>query len=557
MVRLLAVLSLLGACAAAQTTVEGTVFDAVTGTGMSGIMVALAPVSREKPYQGKTDSQGHFVIEAVKPGAYQLFHTVPRGYFESPAEIARVFQVAEGDTSKRLEVRLYPQPRIAGRVVDGNDHGVANVRLEIVGRMDPPVSTDGTGKFELRLNPGAYTLSVIPPTDLKPPDQEPDSGRVMVWTRTYYPGVVLLESASKIVLRFGADLSGLEIKLAAVPAHAIRGVLLNPDGTPAPKAAVTLGVDQDDRGQPVFRPDPARTLKAESNSDGAFEFPQVVDGEWRLAAKVERGGEDLRAARWIEMTGHELDGVKLSLAPPFTVRGQAMIETPKGMPTPDPFPVFLVQHSRSLRNDTGMSNWMLWPEFQFNPSFPANLQGAAETYKEMEVITTDLLSGELGAITGLPHADGNFSMENVYSGSYRIISMMPPPPYYMAAVRVGQTELITAEVELSTGAIPITVVYKTDGGTVRGIAEKCASGVVLLIPQDPALQTVGFLRSSRCDSSDHYDFAAVRPGDYHLLAIATKGGIPPLDNLMLGQATKITVRSNEAASMDLRAIPEN
>jgi hypothetical protein len=201
--------------------------------------------------------------------------------------------------------------------------------------------------------------------------------------------VALLQSASKIVLQPTGDLSGLEIKLAAVPAHTIRGVVLNPDGTPAAKAAITLGEDQDPRGHPVFAPGPSRSLKVESNSDGAFEFPQVADGEWRIAAKVESGGEDLRGAQWIEMAGHELEGVKLRLALPFTLRGRVVMEVPKGMAAPEALPIFLVPQGRSLRSDTGMSNWMLWPEYHFTP-FP------------LPEIVPDLLSGELGAIRALP-----------------------------------------------------------------------------------------------------------------------------------------------------------
>ncbi len=160
----------------------------------------------------------------------------------------------------------------------------------------------------------------------------------------------------------------------------------------------------------------------------------------------------------------------------------------------------------------------------------------------------------MGAIIGAPSADGKFSLKNVYPGSYRIVSMPPPPPYYLAAVRVGEASLTTAEIGLSSGAAPITIVYKTDGGSVSGIAEKCAGGVVLLIPQDPAIQSLGFFRSARCDATDRYGITAVRPGDYYALAFAEAGGVPQLDDILISQAGKITVHVDETASADLRAI---
>src|ERR1035438_1938032 len=68
----------------------------------------------------------------------------------------------------------------------------------------------------------------------------------------------------------------------------------------------------------------------------------------------------------------------------------------------------------------------------------------------------------------------------------------------------------------------ITVVYKTDGGVVRGTAENCASGGVVLVPRDPSLRR-GFSRSGPCDSSDRYEVRAMRPGEYYAVAFAGKG----------------------------------
>jgi hypothetical protein len=122
----------------------------------------------------------------------------------------------------------------------------------------------------------------------------------------------------------------------------------------------------------------------------------------------------------------------------------------------------------------------------------------------------------LGAISARPDEGGNFSFRNVYPGSYRIVPMLPPPlPNYLDAVRVGETDVGGAEVELSSEAVPVTVVYKTNGGALRGTVEKCASGPVLLVPQDTARQWLGFLRAARCDSNDRYGIAGVRPGEYY------------------------------------------
>ena len=85
---------------------------------------------------------------------------------------------------------------------------------------------------------------------------------------------------------------------------------------------------------------------------------------------------------------------------------------------------------------------------------------------------------------------------------------------------------------------PVTVVYKTDGGAVRGTVEKCASGPVLLIPQDTAQavarisprRAVRFQRSLR-----NY---GVRPGEYYALAFAGDGPLPELDEGLLNRPAK-------------------
>jgi hypothetical protein len=539
---------LLAASAAAQT-VEGTIVDSATGNGIAGARVLLLTFGEpEKDHSATADALGHFRFEGVKTGSYHFGYASP-GYVSSdPMPPGREVQISGDGQPVKLEGRMTPLPHLSGRVVDGDGKGIANALLEIAGHRDPPMTTDATGKFELRPDAGSYILSVLPPTGFKPPTPEPDSDRRLVWARTFYPGVARLDAASGILLRPGSEISNIEIKLLAVPSHAVRGLLLNPDGTPAPKATITLGDEQEpSSGHPMLKRDPARTLRAETNSDGAFEFPQVADGEWRLAAEAESGGRKRRATQWIDMSGHDLGDVKLRLAEPFTVRGQVIVETTKGLSPPNSFPVFLVPHWRPVGSDIGMSNWMLFPWVHFEALVPEGASGQAG-------MTTQVLEDELGAIQATLGRGGNFTLEGVYPGSYRIISTPSPQPWYMAEVRIGDAALTTAEVNLSSGAAPITIIYKTNGGTVRGTAEKCAAGIVILIPQDPALQSLPFFRTGRCDIGDRYQITGVRPGDYSALALAEPGGAPQLNDILLSQASPVTVHADETTSADLRAI---
>src|ERR1035437_5591524 len=181
-------------------------------------------------------------------------------------------------------------------------------------------STDAQGKFELQSMPGTYGLSVLPPPDLKPPEPEQE-GPVLAWKRSYYPGVALPEGASNIAVLPGGEVSDVELKLLAVPAHAVRGVVLNPDGTPAPKVTIALGEE-------------LRARSVESKQDGTFEFAAVPEGEWRFSAEVQRGAVKLQATEWIEVTKHDIESVKLRLVPPLTVLGKVVMEAEKGSSPP-------------------------------------------------------------------------------------------------------------------------------------------------------------------------------------------------------------------------------
>jgi hypothetical protein len=76
----------------------------------------------------------------------------------------------------------------------------------------------------------------------------------------------------------------------------------------------------------------------------------------------------------------------------------------------------------------------------------------------------------------------------------------------------------------------------------------------MLVPQDPGLRGRGFSRSGPCDSKDHYEVRGLRPGEYYALALAGNGPALSVDEAMLSQAAKVTVRAGEMSSADVRTV---
>jgi 5-hydroxyisourate hydrolase-like protein (transthyretin family) len=529
MAKLLCLLALRAACGWAQT-VEGSVFDAATGAAIAGVKVELLK-STTPFYETATDGGGRFRFDNIREGDYSVRYQSPDYWLTAGPTDYRAFHVAAGAPVK-LEMRLMPWSRISGRVVDRKRNGVPDAPVQISGsgmqingriyirtswggggggqlsespmRLTFMGKTDAEGRFDAQVMPGRYGLSVTAPEGLNPPPPE-EGGPVLAWTRSYFPGVALPEAASQIDVLPGAQVADIELKLLAIPARTVRGVVINPDGSPAAKATVFLGQS--------FRP---RT--AESNPEGAFEFAQAPEGEWLFRAEAQKGGVKLQVTEWLEVAGHDLENVKLRLALPLNVRAKVVADSQKGEP--------------AARQSV----------------FVLTLRGGHASPNEMDL-------GPGGSVIASGRPNGDMVFEDFYPGVYRFPPQLQPPtpPYYLDAVRIGEADLVRQDVEISSDAA-IAVVYKSDSGTVRGVAEDCASGGVVVIPQDPALRGRGLSRSGPCEANGRYEVRGIRPGDYYALAFAGNGPVLEIGDALLGQAAKVTVRPREASTLDLRAV---
>jgi 5-hydroxyisourate hydrolase-like protein (transthyretin family) len=515
----------LSAISTLAQAVEGHVVNSATGDGIADIEVRI--------HQGaivvstlSTDASGRFTVHDLTDGDYTATYAT-REYSPSITDSRppflmkkegneQPFHVSAGADGVKLEARMMPYGRIAGRVIDGWGEPVASARLLLTGsRGLLLINADGHGDFDIHesLRPGAYKLSAAPVGHLKPPDPDADTGQPQRWARTYYPGVESEELASEIILHSGVDVTGIEIKLAAVPVHSIRGTITYPDDTPAAKITIRLG-----EGLPGLL-----AQSTQSREDGTFQFKDVTDGLHEITAVATAGDINLRVSQLVEVAGQDLDRVNIALAAPFTVTGKVILETPEGRPTPAP-PGAVSLGEVSRRPHDAM----------FRRSHWAN-----------------------------PDAKGDFNITSLYPGTYIVSAGAPANPleapagYFLDSIRAGDVELPDRVVRL-TEPLPITLIYKTNGGTVRGTVEHCASGVVWLFPRDATLHARNFAISAACHASDQYEIDAVRPGEYYAVALSAANPSPFSDGILeetlIALATSVTVRAGEMALADLHLI---
>jgi len=168
----------------------------------------------------------------------------------------------------------------------------------------------------------------------------------------------------------------------------------------------------------------------------------------------------------------------------------------------------------------------------------------------------DAILPGIGFFDGNPDAKGNFTIRNLYPAAYQIVTASAPIPYYLDSIRFGARDALERSVQVFPGDLPLTVTYKSNGGSVRGTVEGCDKGGVMLIPQDPLLRRDGFIHRTSCDKAGRFEIPAVRPGEYYGLAAAADsariGG--ELDQSMINQAMRVSVRANEATLVDLHLV---
>jgi hypothetical protein len=517
MLRATLALCVLPMAAAAAQVVDGRVINASTGTGIPGVDIILGGGGNGL-YRATTDAEGRFRIEEVEDGTYTALYRA-RGYWPipfaaNPRELPPILVTDKGGPV-HLESRMQPIPKIFGRVLDSLGKPVNNAEVfayenpqgcNTPSCFSPPKRTKTGENGEYRLDdfdsPGKWVISAIAPESLTPPQSSDD--RRLGWQQTFYPGVADQQLAAWLTVQPGADISGMDFKLASAPVHLVRGRAVDEHGQPA-KATVLL-----------YNGLGAKFVKT-SSGDGSFELGPAGEGRWQLSGMLNR-----TAALWavvlLDIKGRDIENLELRLAAPFVVQGNVLWETPGGVAPPDlPPDVVLVFKGSTYDMPTA-------------PRTPI----------------------------GRPGDNGSLTFSDVYPGDYEIVFLnAAPPPFYLDSICYGSQDAMTSFVHLVSDGPAFTATFKFGGGTVQGAIEGCTGAHVALVPRDPALRRPDLARETRCGPGGHFEFTGVRPGEYYGLAIAD-GPMRWFDGLwddaVIRQAVPVTVRANEHTSADIRLV---
>ena len=501
----------------AQTgKVEGVVLNGVTGAEVSGATVSL----RQTPgtpyhYEAVTDSAGAFLFTGVNQGEYRTlvektgFTTPPSRTFPPPP----VRVGADSETNPiRLRFELLPPATLRGHVFGIDGKPAAGVKVDLGGGKMGKTAQDGSYLLD-QVEPGVYTLVArLSGTSAR----LMQDGVRMEIVPTYFPSVVDRSLAEQIAVRPGADRSGYDIRLQTAAVYRVRGVVLDPESKPVPKAVVEL-LNRNSNGElggfitypfgPFSIRSGAASLAYElaepavTGPDGKFEFPSVRTGEWLLSAE----SGDLPARYGVQSLGvgrSDVDDLPIRLLAPFDVSVSS--ELSDHSPTPGLAAGVTLIPEDGIRGTAGTRG----------PDWPW--------------------------------------IKNVTPGRYRIraSSMMLSPEYYVASILLGDSNVTGQVVDLSASSPPIRIVMRT-AGTIRGTVEKGENAVVVLWPQRLVGGDIGM--SAVCRSGGNFEIRGLAPGDYYAVALDRFDPSEMADALHLSAfaSRAVPVRVEEGSTLTL------
>lgn len=475
-------------------SVEGAVFDAVTGAPVAKVRLVLSGLGggRRNTYSVSTDAAGRFRFEAVMPGRYRLSASKNRyarfSYGERrPGGPGAVLILRPGQRLEDLVLKLTPAAVITGRVLDEDGEPVAYAQVSVLRyryvngeKRLLPVSrgatTNDLGEYRLfGLPPGRYYVSVNhrgaagSPSFLASRARRDSSRDSQAYPTIYYPGVTDPAQAVLLKLQPGEERQGIDFRLTPARAVTISGRVRGASG----RVMVLL---RSQRESPWAR---RRSGVLADQKTREFVIDGVLPGAYVLEA-VTMGGEQRLFGRLpVTVGGDGLRDLVLELRPGVNVSGRVAFdgEAPESS---------LTRIRVMLTPATGSS-------------FFGGRGGRVET-------------------------GGSFVIRNVAPGRYRLrVSGFPENAYLKAAV-VESRDVLENGFEVPEGGLTgLAVTVGLQGGLVTGAVldgdgQPVPGATVVLVPAPERRRRTDLFRDVTTDQYGRFLIEGVAPGEYKLFA---------------------------------------
>jgi hypothetical protein len=463
--------------------VSGTVTNAATGAPIPRAHVQLYLGGRS--YGALTDINGRFAISQLPGGESSISIEAPG--FQSPSIFSgsAVNRLVLGPDEQRkdLNIALTRFGAISGCVFDANGRplqGIAMSVLSIEGVTEGEVS-DPDGQYRIgNLPPGRYRVQADPAlTAVKlPPEIRTDGTAEIHYAPTYYSSSLTTESASRVDVLPGAEVTGIDIRLVRTPIIAVRGTV-----TGIPAAGIKeVYIYANKVEPPLVQGKSVRrmfSISSRANPDGTFALWRLDPGSYILTARSYPEGWGSPPAV-ITVGGKDIDGIAVHLIQLFDISG-----------------LIIADDSRALL-----------PRISFGAGLneipQISLQG---------ITTRTMLFSEVAA-------DRSFHITRIQPDQYSVHLTWNA---YVKSMRLGSTNIEGPDLDPRSdskgGALTATV--SSAVGQISGVVRNAAGAVpyarVALLSEAGGIWDNPSVLSSRSDGT--YAFANLTPGKYKLITL--------------------------------------
>ncbi len=515
-----------------------------------------------------TDANGYYAFTALPAGQYNI-NVTKTGYIaisygqRRPLRIGRPFTLRDGEEATNVDFRLPKGSVISGHVFDEDGEPMIGVRVQALRYQNVQgqqrLLSAGTGTTDDRgyyriygLQPGNYyvnataraadlrmmvesrlgvaiamrdELEIVTPTVAAAVEESGPRS----YAPTYYPGAASLAQAGVVTLALSQEMTGVDFALQIVSTARVSGYVLNPDGTAAGGAQVTLLAD-DGRNMTG-----GMVYSARAGTDGTFRVENVPPGTYLGVARSgggARGGArqggggtgSFEARQTLTVAGQDINGFLLTLAPGATIQGSVVFES-GGAPA------------------------------------PAEIGRITVTASPLEPMPMDRLTSTRLSV------DGTFILENISPGTRILRVSGIPRPWALKAIYLNGRDVSDTPIDLDSNdrATGVSIVLTDRTTEVTGTVPAGEDEVLLdylvvafstdrthWVPLSRRIQT------ARPDASGTYRITGLPPGDYFFVAIDDAEQNEWYDASFLEEirsaATRVTLVEGDVKTQELRLL---
>jgi protocatechuate 3,4-dioxygenase beta subunit len=524
-------------------SIRGTVRDALDGTPVASVSVAVVLTNGGGGYQGmRTKADGSFELVNCKPGTYQLTVSPNSGTPQS-----RVVVLAPDARFTEIDFALRQQRKttLSGTVLDENFQPVSGLRVGLITRRyrsgvitmsswgGGRTGQDGRYRIEVMLDAAAWFLIEaqlqFPPKLDTASTESPDIAmRARVLTTTFYPGSNVIDGAQALALRPGEDLQHVDFRVIRGPAYCVEGKV-SKEGSPA---GLVLTASEDRLGGSPF------SSMGETGNNGAFRVCGLGAGRYRFGAMDSKGARALlnassqddlqKSQRWQSISGMAESTVAVDV---YSDVRDVEIDL---LPAP----------SITVRID-----WDKAP----NPEITATAEIRLESLRRYSISNKAL------------SVPGFWAFDRIPAGKYAFTAV-PPKGFYVKKAMYSGVDLLRnpALLEGATRS-EILVTIGTDGGSLRvAVNDRDGHPIpdahIYLLPADILAEdaTSASWIEGQSDGEGVFEAATVAPGKYDVLAIQRQISTVPEDVRALLAArtasTQVTVEPGKAAKVEVKQV---